>query len=210
MNQKTDTPLLLIICMYLTLLCIEPLIKIQNQFISTHFLTCVLTILLFMGFSNPFVQSKTEIKSIKENKNFFVRLTIALALSAIILFVRMIIPLCFILEDNLASRLTITKFLFIMSKTFIYAMVEEMVFNYGFRKLFNEIELKKYIAWPIICQSFALVHFIGRDFIVLDFFFIAVMRLMFLAIYNLYPSITLISSIHFGTNIVNAILVDIL
>lgn len=210
MNQKTDTPLLLIICMYLTLLCIEPLIKIQNQFISTHFLTCVLTIIFFMVFSNPFVQSKTEIKSIKENKNFFVRLAIALALSAIILFVRMIIPLCFILEDNLESRLTIPKFLFIMSKTFIYAMVEEMVFNYGFRKLFNEIELKKYIARPIICLSFALVHFIGRDFIVLDFFFIAVMRLMFLAIYNLYPSITLISSIHFGTNIVNAILVDIL
>ena len=89
-------------------------------------------------------------------------------------------------------------------------MVEEMVFNYGFRKLFNEIELKKYISWPMICLSFALVHFIGRDFIVLDFFFIAVMRLMFLAIYNLYPSITLISSIHFGTNIVNALLIDML
>lgn len=210
MNQKTDTSLLLIICMHLTLLCLEPLIKTPNQLITTHFLTCVLTILLFMGFSNPFVQSKTEIKSIKENKNFFVRLTIALALSAIILFVRMIIPLCFILEDNLASRLTIPKFLFIIFKTFTYAMTEEIVFSYGLDKLFKEKEIPKYISWPIICLSFSLVHFIGRDFIVLDFFFIAVMRLMFLAIYNLYPSITLISSIHFGTNIVNAILVDIL
>lgn len=210
MNKKTDIPLLLIICMYLTLLCLEPLIDIQNQFISTHFLTFVLTMLLFIVFSNPFVQSRAEIKNIKEDKKFAVKLAIALVLSATMLFVRMIIPLCLIVEDNLTSRPTIPKLFSIVVKTLIYAMVEEMVFSYGFRRFFNEIELQKCITWPVICLSFALVHFIGRDFIVLDFFFIAVMRLVFLAIYNFYPSITLIGFVHFGSNIVNAILVEVL
>lgn len=210
MKQKADISLLAIICVFLVLLCLEPLIKIPNHIIPTHFLTCVLTILLFMGFSNPFEQSTKEIREIQKNGNLAVRLTIALVLSFLLLFVRLAIPLYFIIEENLTYNNTNLVLLSLIIKTYIYAMSEEMIFSYGLGKLFKEIKLPKYISWPIICIIFASAHFIGKKFVALDFIVIAVIRLLFLTIFNLFPSIILISSVHFGTNIVNALLIDML
>ena len=163
-----------------------------------------------MGFSNPFEQSTKEIREIQKNGNLAVRLTIALVLSFLLLFVRLAIPLYFIIEENLTYNNTNLVLLSLIIKTYIYAMSEEMIFSYGLGKLFKEIKLPKYISWPIICIIFASAHFIGKKFVALDFIVIAVIRLLFLTIFNLFPSIILISSVHFGTNIVNALLIDML
>jgi len=210
MNQKADIPLLSIICIYLAFLCLEPLIKIPNKFIPTHLLSCILTTVLFVAYSNPFVWSSKEIKTRKENKSVTPKLVMSLILSTMILAIRMFIPLFFILEDKLTLELTTAEIIFITFKTFLYAMLEEMIFSYGLGKLFKEIKLPKYISWPIICIIFASAHFIGKEFFALDFIVIAVIRLLFLTIFNLFPSIILISFVHFGTNIVNVLMIDML
>lgn len=203
-SQKNKTLLVLTI----SLLVLSPLFsQIIDPMIAHHFkipplyiyvvfnIICIVTFFLIPG-CNPFAWSKTLIGEKKSRPKYRLHMGIAIGLSLVVISLKTMVNHWTNGLDGFSPFVMFSSFDIVFY--FLGAFSEEVLYKAGLLRILFNLKIPHIVSMLIVSVIFALQHF------VFDPMYIAaliVIQMFFMAIFSLYPSLTLLTLLHFAWNL---------
>ena len=200
MNYRINKKLLLLVCLSMLLLILSCLLAgvIKNS----YFFCSGLIIILFLLLDNPFAWKN---ESLLKEKHTVIDV-VCLAFICVYFLLRITVPFYFIYRENFTFSYLIVFEIAVV--TFVEALGEEILFKAGVYRLLLGLKLNRFVTMLIVSIVFALGHFISSPFVILEFVVIFLIQMMLLFLFNRFPSIWLLSFIHFALNFGNKLLAE--